>query len=88
MNKEGTHSLPWMSLSAPAAFFIACMFSALKLADSSVFTCISSWNRVFCSRSSSCSVTFFRRSAAVAAARFQPAVRARQVEEEQGERRD
>ena len=66
--REGkTHSLPWISLSAPAAFFIAAMFSALKLADSSVLTCISSWKRVFCNRSSSCSVTFFRRSAAVAA---------------------
>lgn len=66
-----THSVPWMSFSAVAAFFIAAIVSALKLADSSVFTCISSWNRVPCRRSSSCSVAFLRFSAAVAAAHAQ-----------------
>lgn len=58
-----------MSFSAVDAFFIAAMVSALKLADSRVLTCISSWNRVACSRSSSCSVAFRRFSAAVATVR-------------------
>lgn len=61
------YSLPWISFRAPLAFFIAAIVSALKLADSRVFTCISSWKRVPCSRSSSCSVAFFRLRAAVAA---------------------
>lgn len=62
-----TYNLPWISLRAVLAFFMAAIVSALKLADSRVLTCISSWKRVPCNLSSSCSVAFFRLSAAVAA---------------------
>lgn len=61
-----THSFPWISLSALDAFFIAAIVSALKLALSSVFICISSWNRVACSLSSSISFAFFDFNATVA----------------------
>jgi len=62
-----TNRFPWITFSASDAFFIAAIVSAFRFADSSVFTCISSCNRVPARRSSSASLAFFRFNAAVAA---------------------
>ena len=59
--------LPWITLRASEAFFIACIVSALRFADSRVLTCISNCIRVPANRSSSVSFIFFRLRAAVAA---------------------
>lgn len=64
--ESDTYRFPWITLRASDPFFIAAIVSWLKLADSRVFTCISSCRRVPASRSSSVSCAFFRLSAAVA----------------------
>src|SRR6266404_6084409 len=69
MRREGGETrIPlWMSLSAPAPLRITSSVLAFIFADSSVFTCTSSCNRVPESFSRSDSCIFFRLSAAVAA---------------------
>ena len=64
---DATYMLPWITFRASEAFFIACIVSALRFADSRVLTCISNCIRVPANRSSSVSFIFFRLRAAVAA---------------------
>lgn len=54
--KTSMNGVPRIILSASAAFFVACIVSASKLVDSSVFICISSCSRAAANLSNSTSL--------------------------------
>lgn len=67
MHETNTNMRPWICSNTSEPFFITCIVSRLRFADSSVLICCSSCKRCPFSFSISVSLCFFLRSAWVAA---------------------